>query len=256
MSFLCRIEHAKLGYNQSSHTERENPKSFEQRSIIDWTIQFRLRDIRNYFSSTKYKHTFKCTEVGETIKSTYDKLRNIVTDWSSENLRSLKQKLHKNNEYRKDKSRKYDNTWGMIQESTKNRKQRDINFLLAHDALLLADTLIKRSLRIPNECRLCNSAAETRQHLFHRCRIVQTTLKYLQSLIGKTLSEEELLYHEGNQKMRKKVHFCISDFKQTIWIIRALLYYGEIKQNELEISMLNMFKLKSRLHRKFPLLIS
>ena len=211
-----------------------------------YRLGFRLRNIKPDFSSSKYKHTFKCTEIGEVIKSTYNKINHKVMDWTRENFASLKLKIHQNMAYKKDSNRNYDNTWQIIQNSTSKRKQKDINYLLAHNALPLTSVLVSRGLKIKNECQLCGSEAETRRHLFMKCKYITDTLKYLQSVIGRTLSEEELIYHEGNQKMRKKENQYVSDFKQTVWTIRALKYYGEVAQQEIESSMVAMLKLKMK----------
>ena len=235
--------------NRAILTERI-PKILKRNT--PWTGQFiyrlglRLREIDMEFISPNYEHTYKCTQVGEVIKDTYRKLKNQVIDWSLESFSSLKLKLHKNNEYRKEINRNYDNTWELIKHSTSNRKQRDLNYLIAHNSLPVADILVRRGLRINEKCRLCCIFNETREHLFLKCNKIQITLKYLERVIGRTISEEEIIYHEGRHKMRKKDNYLLSSFKHAIWIVRGLLYYGEIKPSEIENSVLNIFKVKSK----------
>ena len=207
-------------------------------------LGFSLRDLDVNFASSKYSHTLKQTEVTSVILDTYRALKGSITDWSSENFKTLKLKLHKNNKIKKaDPTRDYTNTWTEIHTSTDNRRRRDISFLIAHDALPVAYVLWKRKVVTNAKCRLCGKSDETREHLFIHCHIIQPLMKILNKVFGRTLSEEEILYHEGRITMKKKMKNLIAKFKQCIWQTRAKLYYGEIS-NELEMieTMIYIFK--------------
>ena len=60
--------------------------------------------------------------------------------------------------------------------------------------------------------------------------------------MGRTVTEEEILYHEGRAKMRKKDHEHIAAFKQSIWQVRALLFYGEVERGAIEITLSRIFE--------------
>ena len=216
-----------------------------------WSGQFiyrmgiSLREIRIDLISTKYAHTLKTTATSEIIINTYRELRNQVTEWPKENFSTLTVKLHKNNVYKKEANRDYTNTWKLINSFITDRKSRDITYLLAHNSLPVAHVLTKRGLNIDVKCRFCNQEDETREHLFFKCDFVKQSLKILERMIGRTLSEEEIFYHEGRIKMRKKDHMNIAAFKQTVWQVRAKLYHGEIKQHEIRDTLSQILRLKS-----------
>jgi hypothetical protein len=54
---------------------------------------------------------------------------------------------------------------------------------------------------------------------------------------GRTLGEEEILFHEGRTKMKKKANMIIAAFKQSIWQARARLFYGQINKSQLKVDM-------------------
>ena len=62
---------------------------------------------------------------------------------------------------------------------------------------------------------------------------------------GRTLSEEEIIYHEGRTKMKKKLRDLIASYKQNIWQIRAQIYHGELTST-LEIQNALKYGLESK----------
>ena len=132
-------------------------------------MYFSLRSLDFNFASPAYAHTYKQTPVTTTIITTYRALRHDVIDWSSESFKSLKSRLHKDAVIRRPKRRDYSDTWTIIHSSTKHRKTRDLCFLIVHEALPIADILLRRGLRIDNKCGLCDAQRETIEHLFISC---------------------------------------------------------------------------------------
>ena len=206
-----------------------------------YRLGFRLRELGQDLASPKYVHSFKSTEICDKIKNTYAKLKNKVVDWKNETFSSLKEKLRRENDYCKILNRNYSHTWTTIHNSTKNRRRNDISYLIAHDSLPIADTLVRRGVKTNRECRLCGEEDETREHLFNRCKNIRTLKLRLNKSVGRTLSEEAIIFHEGRIKMKKKDHENITIMKQTIWQVRAMLYYGEIKPSEIENTLLAKF---------------
>lgn len=212
-----------------------------------YRLGFDLRALKPDFASAKYAHCRTQTPVTEIIKATYHKLAKKVSDWTTENFKSLKQKLHENNDYRKnDPTRDYSNTWLEIRTSTDDRKSRDNSYLAAHDALPLAAILKRRGITADDKCRLCGSAPETREHLFIKCRLIQTTKQILLKYINRGITEELLLYHCGRGvKMKRIEKNAISAFKHSVWIIRGKIFYGEITgEKDIQNSLINLYILK------------
>lgn len=195
-----------------------------------YRLGFLLRNVIPEAGSSKYAHTFKQTTVTEEIGATFRSLENQVSDWSSENFRSLKLRLHGNNDIRERVARNYDDTWRQIHDLKKDRKRRDLCYLIAHFSLPVKDMLAHRGLKLNDiKCSLCGEADETLKHLFIECRLVKNLKDLLQNRIQvRTLSQEEILFHEGRVKWRKKANESIGAYKQAIWFTRAKLYYGNI----------------------------
>ena len=203
-----------------------------------YRMGYSLRDTENSFASSRYAHTFEQTHVTTTIISTYREINALVKDWREENFTTIKNKLHKENMIGNlSKNRDFKNTWNEISKSTDNRRRKDICYLIAHRALPIATVLHKRGINTTIECRLCGREEETFKHLFMQCSRIQKSYIRIRTLIknpGRTLSEEEIMYHEGRITMKKKEQNIIAAFKQSVWQTRAKLYYGEIKNIEIE----------------------
>ena len=215
-----------------------------------YRLGFTLRSIDQTYASSQHAHTFEQTEVTNTIATTYRALRETVLDWSNETFRTLKTRLHKDSEVKIHTKRDYTDTWNLIHDSVSNRKARDISYLVAHDALPIADVLVRRGMNIDNKCGLCGDTRETAKHLFINCTMIRELKEKLERELDKdrnrTLSEEEILYHEGRLKERKKLRGYVAYYKQTIWQSRALIYYGHISgQRKIKATMLSMYKSKT-----------
>lgn len=203
-----------------------------------------LRDVIPDATSTVYSHTHKQTKTSMEIEKTYRLLRHVVNDWPSENFKSLKLKLHKNNEYKKRAQRDYTNTWREIHQATNDRKRRDLCYLIAHQSLTVKAVLAHRNIKLDDiKCNLCGTNDETIQHLFIECPMVQnlkTTI--IRKGNFRTLTEEQILYHEGRSKMRKKQNEVIALYKHCIWITRAKLFYGTINRNQITDTLKYMYE--------------
>jgi hypothetical protein len=211
---------------------------------------YSLRKIDSDYASNQYMHTFKQTHVSDVIVSTYRELKDIVSDWSKENLKSLQRKLYKISELRPTVKRDFSETWTQINKCTTNRKCRDMCYLIAHNALPLNSMLNERHVIANCLCELCGLERETVHHVFLTCCRVQKLRRTLEKRVnaGKSLSEEEILYHEGRTKMKKKVNATIAEYKHVIWITRAKIYYGETNKKDMEREMQIMFQ--SRMNAK------
>lgn len=249
------IEYGGLGMpnleviNQAILAERI-PKMLKSPRI--WNGQFMHRlgyilgNITKKLMPYQYAITRRKTTVTATIEEAYKKLNAKVSDWKSENFQTLKQKLHKNNDYKKvDENRDYRHTWKTIESSTDDRRRRDISYLAAHGALTVGAVLKRRNVTTDDTCKLCGEKIETIKHLFIECSHIQTTKETLRKKIGRTLTEELILYHEGYKGMKKKERNAIAAFKQTIWQVRAKLYSGDIKGTmQIKTTMDHIFKSK------------
>lgn len=216
-----------------------------------WTGMFiyrlglNLRAVNKDFQSSRYAHSPYKTETDKVILNVYDELKSEISDWSVETFTTLKKRLHKNNEYRKcDPNRNYDLTWREIDTSTDNRRRKDISYLLAHDALPLGAVLKKRNVITDARCTFCKQRDETRTHILMLCPYTVELKKQLDKRAGRTLSEEEMLYHEGRIKMRKKLKNAIASYKQTIWQFRAKLYFREIQLENVKSQLKVTFEAK------------
>ena len=221
------------------------------KGYFTYRLGFTLRSLNFNFASPGYAHTNKQTAVTTIIANTYRALNNNIIDWSKETFKSLKSRLHKNAPVRTRKQRDYSDTWAVISETTKNRKIRDMCHLIAHEALPVADILIRRGLRRENKCRLCGNLNETLNHLFMDCTMVRELKQLMESQMNwlrtRTLGEEEILYHEGRVKMRKKARTLIGNYKHSIWITRALCFYGKIETTpEIKAKMTHLYNSKCK----------
>ena len=212
-------------------------------------LGFSLRKLDFNFASPLHRHTFQQTAVTATIAAVYRDLDNEVTDWKTETFKTLKSRLHEDAPIRPLRPRDYSETWITINETATNRKARDLSYLIAHESLPIADILVRRGLNIEDKCGLCGANGETLEHLFITCPMVRELKREMEArmnwLGGRTLSEEEIIFHEGIVKMRKKDRTLISLYKHTIWIIRALKYYGQIHDGQdIRNKLLHMYRSK------------
>lgn len=197
-----------------------------------YRLGFSLRSLDPSYYSLRYKHTFKKTSVTTVIANSFREIQNKVKNWSKETFTSLKNKLHVNNEYRKDPNRQYDGLWRKLYNSTSNRKERDLTYLIAHNALCTAELLNNRGINVVNECHLCGAPGEDLGHMFVNCRLIEEIKRTMERKIdpdhGRSLGEEEILFHEGRIKMKKKSFKIVTAYKHTIWITRGKKYYENI----------------------------
>jgi len=74
---------------------------------------------------------------------------------------------------------------------------------------------------------------DTIKHLFIDCRNIRELKELLCTKIQiKTVGEEEILYHEGRIKWKKKISEIVAAYCHSIWISRAKLYYGNITSEQ------------------------
>lgn len=219
--------------------------------LIYWNNEL-MRDINPVFASKDYKYTSKATAVSKTINEAYDDLRNSVSSWAQEDLKSLKQKLYVKlkSEVKLRADRDFSETWTNVHNATNRRSYRDLCYLVAHDSLPLCATLKRRRVTDNDTCQLCGREPETIRHVFLKCEKVKELKRLLERIIDtkttRTLSEEEILYHEGRVKMIKKANELIASYKNVIWATRARLYYGEITKYNLVSDMLSRAKQEFR----------
>lgn len=209
-----------------------------------YRLGFALRDLKIEYASPKYAHTPIQTCITTIILETYRKLKNDVGDWRYENFNTLKKRLHANTEYRRSRQRDYSDTWTNVQNSTNDRKRKDISYLLAHEVLPIATFLKNHHIVQDASCRLCGKEDETISHLFLKCRMITPTVKLVEKLIGRTLSEEALIFYEGlGGRIKKKERNAIATLKQAVWITRAKIFSGEIYgSTEIEQTVINVYK--------------
>lgn len=200
-----------------------------------------LSSVHEMFTSADYQRTYCSTVVSITIFTAIHDLKGAVTNWENEDFRSLKRKLHKNFEIRvphKD--------WLLLRNCTSDRKAADLSYLIAHDALTTKSLLVHRNVIKEDTCSFCGLERETQAHLFCHCPNVKRLKKILEckldSSVHRTLSEEEILYHECRVKMKRRCHELISQYKMTIWSVRAKLYYGEVKKSEIDVILASIFE--------------
>ena len=211
---------------------------------------FSLRNLNLDFASPRHIHTFKQTFISDTLVSAFREVNSMVPDWTKETFSTLQRKLYTRNEVPKRVNRDFTDTWTSIHKSTNERCSRDLSYLIAHDSLPTCDMLKRRNVIMDNKCQLCRKSNETTKHLFIECekvRIIRRTVeKIIDPFRGRTLSEEEILYHEGRIKMLKKASRLISVYKHVIWSVRAKLYYGEIDKEDIMSELFSMLNLKMR----------
>jgi hypothetical protein len=180
----------------------------------------------------------------------FNELKRKITDWTKETFKTIKRRLHKNNEYPKRTMRNFTHTWVCINRATSDRKARDLCYLLAYDSLPIASVLANRGINISNVCKLSGKEKETIRHLFIHCTEINALKlkieKSMESLNGRTHGVEEITFHERRIKMKKKENRIVAAYKQSIWQDRAKLYYGEICQNQIKTDIERLFNSKCK----------
>lgn len=219
----------------------------EWEGIFIYRLGTKIRPLSERYNSPTLLHSRRTTPINAVIAATYDELKNKVEAWEKEDFASLKRKLHSDNDYRKaNQNKDYSQTWKELRTSTDNRRRRDISYLAAHNSLPVCAVLKRRNVVTDASCKLCRKNEETREHLFYHCSLVQELRSIINTRLGKTLSEMEIIYHEGRAKFKKKSKNMIAIYKQVIWQIRAKIYYGELK-TELEIKNAMKYAFLSKL---------
>jgi exonuclease III len=220
------------------------------KGMFIYRVGMSLRDLDSDFCSPRYAHSISRTNNHDIIIDVYNELKTEITDWTKETFKTIKRRLHKNNEYPKRTMRNFTDTWVCINRATSDRKARDLCYLVAHDSLPIATVLANRGINIFNDCKLCGKEKETIRHLFIHCTEIKALKlkieKGMKILNGRTLGEEEIIFHEGRIKMKKKENRIVAAFKQSIWQARAKLYYGEICQNQLKTDIERLFNSKCK----------
>jgi hypothetical protein len=220
------------------------------RGMFIYRVGLSLREMNPDFSSPRFAHSKFRTKNHDTIIEVYNELKPEVNDWAKETFNTIKRRLHKNNDYPQRTIRNFTDTWNCINKCTNDRKARDLCYLTAHESLPLASILAKRGINISDECKLCSKERETIRHLFIHCTEIRALKlkieKNMNLLNGKSLGEEEIIYHEGRIKMKKKENIIVSAFKQSIWQTRARLFYGEITKNQVQNDMERLFDSKCK----------
>lgn len=195
-----------------------------------------LRHLHPGLANRASSGTTKQTTVSKTIADAYHELKNKVLDWSAENLKSLQRKLYMKSNIRLRTVRNFSDTWTQISKSTSHRKSRDLCYLVAHDSLPLRGMLKRRNVINYDTCELCGLGPETIRHTFIECAKVQKLKmqleRWIEPLNTRTLSEEEILFHEGRIKFKKKSNALIAQYKHIIWTSRAKLYHGELTRKD------------------------
>lgn len=218
----------------------------EWRGHLLYRLGLSLRKLDPSYASSLLAHTLKQTTITDTIINAYRTLETKTTDWASENFKSLKLNLHVNSVIPpKPHGTVPKDIWRELQ-ALKDRKAKDTSYLILHDALPIADVLLRRGLKIDEKCRLCNKERETAKHLFSECVMTRDLKLAMESRLNwtqpRTLGEREILFHEFRIKMKRKDHMILVAYKSSIWQTRGLLYYGHIHSpNEIRMKMMELF---------------
>lgn len=210
-------------------------KTAKERRPWSGQLYFRLgpviRGAIQEAGSKRYINTSKQTEVSKVISATFRRLQGQVKDWSKEDFTSLRKRLHTNVDFKRRVDRNFDDTWRQIRALTRNRKARDVCYLVAHMSLPVRAVLSHRHVGVETvKCCFCGEKDETIRHIFLECRMVQDLKMLMENkLQTRTLGEEEILFHEGRLKMKKKANETVAAYLHAIWRTKGKLFHGSIR---------------------------
>lgn len=179
-----------------------------------------LPKMKNVASSKKE------TRISTTIGSALGKLKGKVDQWEKIDYRKLLYRLKEDVPTTGNKE-----IWKNIGKSSKCFKRVDLNYLIAHERLPLADFLYKKGIAADDKCKLCCKTPETHMHLFYECALIDDLKNKLITELTKANRNNkfELTFHiltRHTPKVAPRINEILSAFKQSIWQTRAALYYN------------------------------
>lgn len=183
-------------------------------------------------------NAMKQSKTSSLTNGALEKLKGTIGNWWKMDYGKLYEKIRENVPTAGNRQK-----WNNIRNSSKQTKRVDLNFLIAHDRLPLANPLYQRGIAKNDKCGLCSKCPETFKHLFYDCSIIQELKQKLinelrENRINFTL--DLLRWHDP--KPPPHLSELLSIYKQTIWQTRAAVYYENIK--EIKKYLLFLFKSK------------
>lgn len=176
-------------------------------------------------------YTRKQSATSAIVQETLEKMQGITT-WEDMNYKKLLIMIRENipTVGREDQ-------WKNVRKSSRRFKRLDLNYMIAHQRLPLAEFLIKTGIAKNEKCSLCFQEIQTHKHLFYDCSMItdlkQQMIKDLQkgSKTGKIdLTYDLLIWH--TPKLTPFSNEVISAYKTSIWQTRAALYNDRIKDTK------------------------
>lgn len=165
------------------------------------------------------------------VHETLEVLEGKVATWGKMDFGKLLEKLREN-----EPGIGTQKKWLNIHRSSKNPRQVELNYQLAHERLPVGDYLVRTNISKDDKCRLCRKEVETHKHLFYDCETIQSLKGILKNEFrklcksGSELHFEQMVWH--TPKLSSKMSKRISDFKHAIWRTRAGKFYGNVVNAE------------------------
>ena len=159
------------------------------------------------------------------------KIKNKVNNWQKLDHQKITELLRKNVQVTSTAGHADNKSWSRLRRSSKNLKRLDLNYLIAHTRLPLANFLSSINITNDSRCRLCGQEPETQEHLFFHCPLIQDliaiTKQDLQILNRSSINLTcSLITMHKNIKFASQMNEIISIFKQCIWQVRGALIWG------------------------------
>lgn len=211
-----------------------NPK-IPWSGLMAYRLGFSLRDVHDFFKLAKVRQ-LKQSPTSAYIQTLYNEHKHNVNKWDTMDFGRLKRLLYIKSGIKYLPRRDFSETWNAIQNSDKTRKRRDLNYLIAMKRIFIGELFGRWNPNRIGEhhCKICGKkrALETTEHLFVECEwtlplrnVIMTSLGFVR------ISEEEILYHQGQVKTPVQ-NLVLGLYKETILKIRNKKCNGELKTRQ------------------------
>lgn len=167
-----------------------------------------------------------------TLTLTAGKIRN----WRKVTIKKLKSVIRQNSEVKTGAVPMTADKWRNVKYASKNRKRSELNYLMAHERLPLADFLEKIG-KSDVDCKLCQKERETQYHLFYECTETKETQNKLSNL-ARTFKVKNVPYAllvSHTPKVNATLNEAMSIYKESVWHTRCATVNQEPKNVSKEI---------------------
>lgn len=168
-------------------------------------------------------HACYKNKIAKLLDNLVQKTEGKTMNWSKVTVKKLKTQIQQNVPVPKTDIEVTPDMWRNIHNSSGIRKRTELNYLMAHGRLPLAEFLSKIGKIEDGKCHLCGREKETQRHLFYNCTAIRDIRSLLEKFAGrqgvKNLTYETVIRH--TPKMNRSTNEAISIFKECVWHSRC-----------------------------------